>query len=91
MSTQPALLHLDEITAAPEPEFAATSHDRAAGGMTMISATDVTGVARELAVKGSFLQGGVVHEEGPPLQIFSHPPRNRRLPFHGRTLDAGRP
>ena len=39
--------------------------------MTMILATHEMGFAREVASKVCFLYEGVVHEEGPPEQMFS--------------------
>ena len=41
--------------------------------MTMLLATHEMGFAREVASKVCFLYDGVVHEEGPPAQIFTDP------------------
>jgi polar amino acid transport system ATP-binding protein len=46
-------------------------------GMTMLLATHEMGFAREVASKVCFLFGGVVHEEGPPEQIFDDPKEER--------------
>ena len=78
----PMVLLLDEITSALDPELVAEVlnivRDLAREGMTMLLATHEMGFAREVASKVCFLYGGVVHEEGPPEQIFGEPPRSAR-------------
>jgi polar amino acid transport system ATP-binding protein len=64
--------------------------DLAAQGMTMLLATHEMGFAREVASKVCFLYEGVVHEEGPPAQIFGDPKQERTRAFLKRIIEAGR-
>jgi len=64
--------------------------DLAGQGMTMLLATHEMGFAREVASKVCFLYEGVVHEEGPPAQIFGDPVHERTRMFLKRIIEAGR-
>jgi len=90
----PALLLLDEITSALDPELVSEVldivRDLAAKGMTMVLATHEMGFAREVADKVCFLQEGIVYEEGPPSRIFGDPQGERTKAFLKRIIDAGR-
>ncbi|WP_421916794.1 amino acid ABC transporter ATP-binding protein [Mesorhizobium sp.] len=90
----PALLLLDEITSALDPELVSEVldivRDLATKGMTMVLATHEMGFAREVADKVCFLQEGLVYEEGPPSQIFGNPQGERTRAFLKRIIDAGR-
>jgi polar amino acid transport system ATP-binding protein len=94
LAMEPSVLLLDEITSALDPELVAEVlnivRDLAAGGMTMLLATHEMGFAREVASKVCFLEGGVVHEEGPPERIFSAPESERTRGFLRRIIEAGR-
>ena len=46
----------------------------------MLLATHEMGFAREVASKVCFLYDGVVHEEGPPEQLFGDPRKSARAP-----------
>ena len=48
------------------------------------------GFAKEVASKVCFLYEGVVHEEGPPDQIFGDPKEERTRNFLKRIIEAGR-
>ena len=84
----------DEITSALDPELVAEVlaivRDLARQGMTMLLATHEMGFAREVASKICFLYEGVVHEEGPPEQVFSNPVHDRTRAFLKRIIEAGR-
>src|SRR5262249_52901585 len=90
----PMVLLLDEITSALDPELVAEVlnivRDLAKDGMTMLLATHEMGFARDVASKVCFLYGGVVHEEGPPEQIFGDPKEERTRAFLNRIIQAGR-
>ncbi|KRB18359.1 MULTISPECIES: amino acid ABC transporter ATP-binding protein [Mesorhizobium] len=90
----PALLLLDEITSALDPELVSEVldivRDLATKGMTMVLATHEMGFAREVADKVCFLQEGLVYEEGPPSRIFGNPQGERTRAFLKRIIDAGR-
>ena len=90
----PRVLLLDEITSALDPELVSEVlnivRDLAAEGMTMLLATHEMGFAREVASKVCFLYEGVVHEEGPPDQIFGEPTKDRTRSFLRSIVEAGR-
>lgn len=94
LATGPKLMLLDEITSALDPqligEVLELVRQLAETGMTMILATHEMGFAREVANKVCFLDAGVIHEEGPPEQIFSSPREERTREFLARVLEAGR-
>jgi polar amino acid transport system ATP-binding protein len=94
LAMEPMLLLLDEITSALDPELVSEVlsivRDLAREGMTMLLATHEMGFAREVASKVCFLYGGVVHEEGPPDQIFGNPAKERTRAFLKRIIEAGR-
>jgi len=94
LAMEPRVLLLDEITSALDPELVAEVlnivRDLAAEGMTMLLATHEMGFAREVAAKICFLCDGVVHEEGPPGEIFGAPRRERTRVFLRRIIEAGR-
>ena len=48
------------------------------------------GFARDVSSKVCFLEGGVVHEEGPPERIFKDPTSERTRGFLKRIIEAGR-
>ncbi len=94
LAMEPKLMLLDEITSALDPELVAEVlnivRDLASQGMTMLLATHEMGFAREVASKVCFLYEGVVHEEGPPDQIFGDPREERTRVFLKRIIEAGR-
>jgi len=94
LAMEPKLLLLDEITSALDPELVSEVlnivRDLAQQGMTMLLATHEMGFAREVASKVCFLYGGIVHEEGPPEQIFGEPKDERTRAFLKRIIEAGR-
>ncbi|MCX7349694.1 MAG: amino acid ABC transporter ATP-binding protein [Alphaproteobacteria bacterium] len=94
LAMEPKLMLLDEITSALDPELVSEVlnivRDLASQGMTMLLATHEMGFAREVASKVCFLYEGVVHEEGPPAQIFADPKQERTRAFLKRIIEAGR-
>jgi polar amino acid transport system ATP-binding protein len=94
LAMEPHLLLLDEITSALDPELVAEVlnivRDLAKDGMTMMLATHEMGFAKEVSSKVCFLHEGVIHEEGPPEQIFENPLEERTRAFVQRIIDAGR-
>ena len=90
----PMLMLLDEITSSLDPELVAEVlsivRDLAQEGMTMLLATHEMGFAREVAAKVCFLYDGVVHEEGPPAEIFGDPKNERTRAFLKRIIEARR-
>ncbi|MDE2446200.1 MAG: amino acid ABC transporter ATP-binding protein [Alphaproteobacteria bacterium] len=94
LAMEPKLMLLDEITSALDPELVSEVlnivRDLAGQGMTMLLATHEMGFAKEVASKVCFLYEGVVHEEGPPEQIFGEPKQERTRSFLKRIIEAGR-
>ena len=94
LAMEPMVLLLDEITSALDPELVAEVlnivRDLARDGMTILMATHEMGFAREVSSKVCFLESGVVHEEGPPEQIFKEPESERTRAFLRRIIEAGR-
>ena len=86
----PALLLLDEITAALDPELVGDVltivRDLAASGTTMLLATHEMAFARDVATRVCFLDGGRILESGPPEQVFSQPREERTRQFLRRVL-----
>ena len=91
---EPALLLLDEVTSALDPELVAEVLDvireLATGGMTMVIATHEMGFARDVANRVCFLDGGQILEQGTPAEIFTAPREERTQQFLQRIVDAGR-
>jgi polar amino acid transport system ATP-binding protein len=94
LAMEPKVMLLDEITSALDPELVSEVlnivRDLAQQGMTMLLATHEMGFAKEVASKVCFLYEGVVHEEGPPAQIFGDPREERTRAFLKRIIEAGR-
>jgi polar amino acid transport system ATP-binding protein len=94
LAMDPMVMLLDEITSSLDPELVSEVlsivRDLAAEGMTMLLATHEMGFAREVAAKVCFLCDGVVHEEGPPAEIFGDPKRERTRSFLKRIIEARR-
>jgi polar amino acid transport system ATP-binding protein len=94
LAMEPKVMLLDEITSALDPELVSEVlnivRDLAKQGMTMLLATHEMGFAREVSSKVCFLHEGVVHEEGPPEQIFGAPRNERTRGFLKRIIEAGR-
>jgi polar amino acid transport system ATP-binding protein len=90
LATEPALLLLDEITAALDPELVGEVltivRDLAQAGTTMVLATHEMAFAREVATRVCFLHEGRILESGPPEQIFTDPTQERTRQFLRRVL-----
>ncbi len=90
LCTQPALLLLDEITAALDPELVGEVltivRDLAEQGTTMVIATHEMSFAREVATTVCFLDEGRILEQGPPAQLLSDPSEERTRQFLRRVL-----
>ncbi len=94
LAMRPALMLLDEVTSALDPELIAevlnVIRELAASGMTMLIATHEMGFARDIADRVCFLDAGVILEEGAPEQIFTRPREPRTQRFLERIIEAGR-
>ena len=94
LAMRPALLLLDEVTSALDPELVGevlnVIRELAAEGMTMLIATHEMAFAREIANRVCFLDGGVILEQGPPAEVLSEPREARTRQFLQRIIEAGR-
>jgi len=92
MATDPALLLLDEVTAALDPELTGEVLDimrqLALDGTTMVLATHEMAFARDVATKVCFLHDGAILEQGTPAEIFERPREERTRQFLRRVLPA---
>ena len=92
LATNPALVLLDEVTSALDPELVGEVLDIMRGlaesGTTMVVATHEMSFARDVASRVCFLDGGVVLEQGPPGQLLGDPIEDRTRQFLRRILTA---
>ena len=90
LATDPALVLLDEVTSALDPELVGEVldivRDMAASGTTLVLATHEMAFARDVATKVCFLDDGAIVEQGPPQKIFSSPAHERTRQFLRRVL-----
>ena len=86
--TRPALMLLDEVTSALDPELVGEVldllGDLKAEGVTMLLNTHEMGFARDVADRVCFLHDGVVHESGTPGQVLGDPQQERTRAFLSR-------
>ena len=79
LATDPALVLLDEVTSALDPELVGEVldilRDLAAGGTTMVLATHEMAFARDVATQVCFLDEGRILERGPPDADLRAPTR----------------
>ena len=89
LAAAPKVLLCDEPTSALDPELAGevveVLRKLAGEGMTMLMATHDLRLARQIANRVAFLEGGAIVEEGPPAAIFQTP-RDRRTVRFVKTL-----
>ncbi len=82
---QPALLLLDEVTSALDPELVGEVLDLLAelrdAGQTMLVATHEMAFAREVADEVCFLHDGAVLERGSAAQVLGDPQQTRTREF----------
>jgi polar amino acid transport system ATP-binding protein len=92
LATDPALVLLDEVTSALDPELVGEVldivRDMAAAGTTLVLATHEMAFARDVATKVCFLDDGAIVEQGSPEQIFSGPTQERTRQFLRRILST---
>jgi len=90
LAMDPKLMLFDEPTSALDPELVGEVLDvmkeLASSGMTMIVVTHEMGFAREVADSIAFMDGGVVVESGPPLELLGNPQQERTRAFLSKVL-----
>ena len=90
MALEPKLMLFDEPTSALDPELVgdvlAVMKGLAKSGMTMVVVTHEMGFAREVADSVVFMDGGVVVEAGPPMEVLANPQQERTKAFLSKVL-----
>ena len=86
----PEVMLFDEPTSALDPEMIGevldVMKDLAESGMTMIVVTHEMRFAREVSSRTIFLDGGVIGEDKPSDELFSHPECPRIVTFLNKFL-----
>ena len=86
----PEVMLFDEPTSALDPEMIGevldVMKDLAESGMTMIVVTHEMRFAREVSSRTIFLDGGVIGEDKPSHELFSHPESPRLATFLNKVL-----
>jgi polar amino acid transport system ATP-binding protein len=87
LAMDPHVMLFDEVTSALDPELVRGVLDvmrqLAAGGMTMLVVTHEMGFARDVGSRAVFMDGGVIHEQGTPQEVFDNPKSERTKDFLG--------
>ncbi len=90
IAANPRVILFDEPTSALDPELTGevleVMKKLAEEGTTMVVVTHEMGFAREAANRVVFMEGGVIVEEGPSAEFFSHPKEERTRQFLRRVL-----
>ncbi|MBF4769647.1 amino acid ABC transporter ATP-binding protein [Nocardioides agariphilus] len=90
LSMEPDMMLFDEPTSALDPELVgdvlAVMRTLATDGMTMMVVTHEMGFAREVGDNLVFMDGGVIVEEGDPVDVLSHPRHARTQAFLSKVL-----
>lgn len=90
LALKPALILLDEVTAALDPELVRdvldVIRDLAGEGITMLLVSHEMGFIREAAHRVVMMDGGSVVEVGPPQQIFDSPTEERTRAFMSKII-----
>jgi polar amino acid transport system ATP-binding protein len=90
LAMNPTALLFDEPTSALDPEMVgevlSVMKELADEGMTMVVVTHELGIAREVASRVMFMDGGKIVEQGTPEEIFDHPKHPRLQEFLSKVL-----
>jgi polar amino acid transport system ATP-binding protein len=85
LAMNPDVMLFDEPTSALDPEMIGevlnVIKELAASGMTMIIVTHEMNFAREIAKTVIFMEGGIILEQGSPVQVFQNPKEERTRKF----------
>lgn len=90
LAMDPEVLLFDEPTSALDPEMVgevlAVMRDLTQSGLTMLVVTHEMSFAREVSNRVLFMDEGVIVEDAPPSEIFTHPKQPRTREFLSRVL-----
>ncbi len=85
LAAEPEIIYFDEPTSALDPELTGevltVMRQLAEEGMTMLVVTHEMGFAKNVSNRVVFMEHGVVVEEGPSREFFSHPEKERTREF----------
>jgi polar amino acid transport system ATP-binding protein len=91
LAMEPHVMLFDEVTSALDPELVKevldTMRELAEEGMTMLVVTHEIGFAREVGDKVVFMDGGVIVEQGNPIDVLDNPREERTKKFLGLVLE----
>jgi polar amino acid transport system ATP-binding protein len=91
LAMEPLVMLFDEVTSALDPELVKevldTMRELASEGMTMLVVTHELGFAKEVGDQVVFMDGGVIVEQGPPVEVLENPKEERTKQFLGLVLD----
>ncbi|NJJ37584.1 amino acid ABC transporter ATP-binding protein [Paenibacillus apii] len=90
LAMQPHVMLFDEPTSALDPEMVGevleVMKKLAEQGMTMVIVTHEMGFAREVGDRILFMDGGVIVEQGTPVEVFGSPKHARTRDFLSKVL-----
>ena len=90
LAMNPNVMLFDEPTSALDPEMVGEvlqlMKELADDGMTMVVVTHEMGFAKDVATRVMFIYEGVVKEQAPPEEFFSHPKDPRLKEFLSKVL-----
>ena len=90
LAMDPKVMLFDEPTSALDPELVGevleTMKALARTGMTMVCVTHEVGFAREVADRAVLMDGGIIVEEGAPVEFFTRPSHPRTQQFLSKIL-----
>jgi ABC-type polar amino acid transport system ATPase subunit len=91
LAMEPHVMLFDEVTSALDPELVKevldTMRELAGEGMTMLVVTHEIGFAKEVGDQVVFMDGGVIVEQGKPVEVLENPREERTKQFLGLVLD----
>ncbi len=90
MAMHPDVMLFDEPTSALDPEMVKgvleVIKSLADSGMTCVIVTHEMGFAKEVSDRVLFIDGGIVAEEGSPIEVFNNPKNPRTKEFLSQVL-----
>jgi ABC-type polar amino acid transport system ATPase subunit len=91
LAMEPHVMLFDEVTSALDPELVKevldVMRELAEEGMTMFVVTHEIGFAREVGDRAVFMDGGVIVEQGKPVDVLDNPREERTQRFLGLVLE----
>lgn len=92
LALKPDILCFDEPTSALDPEMVGevlgTMKSLAQSGLTMLVVTHEMAFARDVSNRVVFMDSGVIVEDAPPAELFTHPKHPRTREFLSRFMQG---